>query len=206
MSLRQRVRDAARRGDDRGITLAELAVTTGIMSVVMAIFTTGVVQLFRASDKNEAVALTQAQLNTAFLRLDRELRYAAGFGPVHTDTAGNVFVEYVNTGTASGTPECAQLELYTATGTLRRQAWPQQTGQRPLNQWAVLANNVIVAKSSFALIRPTENTAFQRLRVVLAVATNPGTGHTEATSDLTFTALNSKSSTDPSTICPEARS
>jgi type II secretory pathway component PulJ len=206
MSLLERMRRALRPGDDRGVTLAELAVTTGIMSVVMAIFTTAVVQLFRSSNKNELVAMTQAQLNNAFLRLDRELRYAAGFGPVHTDASGNVLVEYVNTGTASGTPECAQLELYLATKTLRRQVWPQQTGQKPLNKWAVLASNVTVAKSSFTVVTPTENTAFQRLRVVLVVASNPGSGQTEATTDLTFTALNSKASTDASTICPEARS
>jgi len=203
------------RDDDRGVTLAELAVTTGIMSVVMAIFTTAVVQLFQAADKNESVATTQAQLNNAFLRLDRELRYAAGFGPVRSDTAGNLFVEYINTGTASGTPECAQLELYAATRTLRRQVWPQQTGQKPRNTWAVLAGSIVIEppgpalpappKTSFTIVPPTENTAFQRLRVVLNVASNPGRGRTEARTDLTFTALNSKASTDPNTVCPEAR-
>jgi type II secretory pathway component PulJ len=192
------------RGDDRGVTLAELAVTTGIMSMVMAIFTTGVVQLFKAGDKNELVAATQAQLNNAFLRLDRELRYAAGFGPVHTDVAGNVFVEYVNTGTPDGTPQCAQMELYAAGKTLRRQVWPQQTGVKPQNKWATLASQVNVAKSSFALVRSNRST-FQRLHVVLVVLTNPGNGQTEATTDLTFTALNSKSDTDPTTICPEGR-
>jgi len=189
-------------GDDRGVTLAEMAVTTGLMSVVMAVFTTGIIQIFRAGDKNELVALTQSQLNTAFLRLDRELRYASGIGPVHTDGT-NVFVEYVNTGTASGIPECAQLELHAATKTLRRQVWPQTT--TPLNNWAVLANQVSVAKSSFTLLALTLNTGFQRLRIQLVVATNPGAGQTEATSDLTFTALNSTRGTDTSTICPEAR-
>ncbi|WP_432978035.1 PilW family protein [Dactylosporangium sp. CA-233914] len=204
--LLERIRRAARPGDDRGVTLAELAVTTGIMSIVMAIFTTAVVQLFQASDKSELVATTQAQLTNAFLRLDRELRYAAGFGPVRTDTSGNVFVEYVNTGTASGTPECAQLELYKNAKTLRRQVWPQQTGQKPVNTWTVLASNVNVDKSSFTILKSTENTTFQRLRVVLVVESNPGRGHTEALSDVTFTALNSKASTDANTICPEARS
>jgi hypothetical protein len=202
MSVLRRLR--RRLGGDGGVTLAELAVTTGIMSMVMAIFTTGVVQLFKAGNKNELVAVTQAQLNNAFLRLDRELRYAAGFGPVHTDLAGNMFVEYVNTGTASGTPECAQLELYAATGVLRRQVWPQQTGQKPVNKWATLASQVVVAKSRFEPVRSSRST-FQRLRVVLVVLTNPGNGQTEANTDLTFTALNSKSDTDPVSVCPEGR-
>jgi type II secretory pathway component PulJ len=204
MSMRERVRGAARPGDDRGVTLAELAVTTGIMSVVMAIFTTAIVQLFTAGNKNELVALTQAQLNTAFLRLDRELRYSAGFSTPRTDADGNQFVEYVNTGTVSGTPECAQLELYKATGTLRRQVWALDGS--PANAWAVLANSVDTGQSKLTLLQPTENTAFQQLRVVLVVVTNPGRGQTTANSDVTVTALNSKSSTDPNTICPKARS
>jgi len=187
------------RGDDRGVTLAELAVTTGIMSMVMAIFTTGVVQLFKAGNKNELVAMTQSQLNNAFLRLDRELRYSAGFGPVHTDVAGNVFIEYINTGTADGVPQCAQLELYAAGQTLRRQVWPQQAGVKPVNQWATLASQVNVAKSSFEIVK-SSRTTFQRLRVVLVVLTNPGSGQTEAKTDLTFTALNSKTDTSPTTV------
>ncbi|GAA3450871.1 hypothetical protein [Dactylosporangium matsuzakiense] len=209
--MKQRIRRVLHQGGDRGVTLAEMAVTMGIMSAVMAIFTTGVIQLFQAGNKNELVATTQAQLNNAFLRLDRELRYAAGFGPVRIDAVtGTTTVEYINTGTASGTPECAQLQLYSTTSTLRRQVWP--TGTKPVNKWAVLANSVVVkppadpgAKSTFAIIAPTENTAFQRLRVVLIVQSNPGRSQTLATTDLKFTALNSKAGTDPNTICPEAR-
>jgi type II secretory pathway pseudopilin PulG len=199
MSVLQRLRG------DRGVTLAELAVTTGIMSVVMAIFTTGVVQLFKAANKNELVALTQAQLNTAFLRMDRELRYAAGLGPVHTDIAGNTLVEYVNTGTASGIPECAQLELYAATRTLRRQVWPTDANQKPQNRWATLASQVDTTRSTFELIKTTPLITFQRLHVVLVVLTNPGNGQTEARTDLTFPALNSKFDTDPVSVCPAGR-
>ncbi|GAA2326775.1 hypothetical protein [Dactylosporangium salmoneum] len=203
MSLAERFRDATRRGDDRGVTLAELAVTTGIMSVVMAIFTTGLVQLFKAGNANEMVALTQAQLNTAFLRLDRELRYSAGFGPLRTDASGNTFVEYLNPGTAGGTPACVQLELYKDGKTLRRQAWPSQ-GSKPTGRWSVLASQVNVPKSSMSF-PASDNTTYQRLRIQLYVASNPGSGQTEAFTDLTFTALNSRPDTAPSSICPEAR-
>lgn len=190
------------RGDD-GVTLAEMTVTTSIMSLVMAIFTTGVVQLFEAGNSNEMAALTQSQLNTAFLRLDRNLRYAAGIGPVHTDSAGNAFVEYLNTETPTGKPECAQLQLYKAGETLRRQVWPQTTA--PTGGWVVLAGEVNVAKSSFTLLRPGLDTSFQRLRVTLVVTSNPGTGQTEAMTAITFTALNSSSDADPTRFCPEAR-
>ncbi|MEV0563967.1 hypothetical protein [Dactylosporangium sp. NPDC050588] len=190
------------RREDAGVTLAEMAVTTSIMSVVMAIFTTGVIQLFQAGNNNELVALTESQLNTAFLRLDRNLRYAAGIGPVHADAAGNRFVEYLNT-EVSGKPECAQLEMNVAAKVLRRRVWPQTT--TPTAKWVVLANEVDVAKSSFTLVPSGKYTGFQRLRIVLSVTTNPGRGHTEALTDLTFTALNSSLKDDPNKFCPEAR-
>lgn len=190
------------RRDDAGVTLAEMAVTTSIMSAVMAIFTTGVIQLFQAGNNNELVAMTESQLNTAFLRLDRNLRYAAGVGPVHADAAGNQFVEYLNTET-SGKPECAQLELNKAGQVLRRRVWPQTTP--PPAKWVVLANAVNVAKSSFTLVPAGDFTGFQRLRIVLSVTSNPGRGHAESVTDLTFTALNSSSKADPDEFCPEAR-
>ncbi|MFF5231838.1 hypothetical protein [Dactylosporangium sp. NPDC000521] len=196
-------RTLARLRRDDGVTLAEMAVTTGIMSAVMAIFTTGVVQLFQAGSNNELAALTQTQLNTAFLRLDRNVRYAAGISGEHHDSAGNMFVEYLNTEVVSGQPECAQLELNKATRVLRRQVWPQAT--KPPGKWVVLANEVDVAQSSFKLLDPGKDTGFQRLKIVLMVASNPGRGQAKAKTELTFTALNSTRNTKPDEICPEAR-
>jgi hypothetical protein len=187
---------------DGGVTLAEMAVTTGIMSAVMAIFTTGVVQLFKAGNNNELVALTQAQLNTAFLRLDRNVRYAAGISKEHFNAAGDMQVEYLNTEVASGEPECAQLELNRAAKVLRRQVWPQAT--KPAGKWVVLANEIDVDKSSFELLDPGQDTGFQRLKIVLVVASRPGLGATSAKTEITFTALNSSSLTKAATICPEA--
>ncbi|WP_327008900.1 hypothetical protein OHA72_17560 [Dactylosporangium sp. NBC_01737] len=196
-------RALARLRRDDGVTLAEMAVTTSIMSAVMAIFTTGVIQLFQAGNNNELVAMTESQLNTAFLRLDRNLRYAAGIGPVHPVGGPDRLVEYVNTDTANGEPECAQLELNAARQVLRRQVWPQTT--KPTGKWAVLASNVNVAKSSFELLAPLSDTGFQRLKITLVVASNPGRGHAESKTEITFTALNSTRATDSSKVCPEAR-
>ncbi|GAB3860249.1 hypothetical protein ACFPIJ_27950 [Dactylosporangium cerinum] len=191
---------------DDGVTLAEMAVTTSIMSAVMAIFTTGVVQLFQAGNNNELVAMTQSQLNTAFVRLDRNVRYAAGIAEEHSDAAGNKFVEYLNTEVSAGEkPECAQLELNRATRVLRRQVWPQAT--KLPGKWVVLASELDIEKSSFDLLKPEPgtNTSFQRLKIVLVVASNPGRGQTEAKTEITFTALNTDRFTDADAICPEAR-
>lgn len=201
MNLRSQSRARLRRDD--GVTLAEMAVTTSIMSAVMAIFTTGVVQLFQAGNNNELVAMTQSQLNTAFIRLDRNVRYAAGISQEHSDAAGNMFVEYLNTEVTAGEkPECAQLELNRATKVLRRQVWPQ--GTKPPGKWVVLASQLNIDKSSFDLLEARPNTGFQRLKIVLVVASNPGRGQTEAKTEITFTALNTTRLTKAAEICPEA--
>ena len=196
----QRVLTRLRRDD--GVTLAELAVTTSIMSAVMAVFTTGVVQLFQAGNNSQQVATTESQLNTAFLRLDRNLRYAAGIGPVHPIEGPNQFVEYVNTDTANGEPECAQLELNAAKKVLRRQVWPQTT--KPTGKWAVLASD-IDASSSFKLLKPLSDTGFQRLEITLVVGGIPGRGSAKSETVFTFTALNSTRATETAKVCPEAR-
>ena len=86
------------------MTMAEVVVTTSIMSLVGAIFTAGVVLLYHAYDRSEATSITQSQVTTAFLRLDRELRYATGIGPVHSDGT-NRYVEYLDTDTPTGSPQ-----------------------------------------------------------------------------------------------------
>src|SRR4051794_16095539 len=61
---------------DAGVTLVEVLVAFGVMSVVMALFTAGVAQSYRVANKADAMAVARQQLHTAFLRLDRDVRYA----------------------------------------------------------------------------------------------------------------------------------
>lgn len=197
----KRAVDGVRRTGETGVTLAELLISMGILSVVMTIFTSGVIQMYRASSRGELVAVAQTQLNNAFLRLDRELRYAAGIARPHTD-GNNRYIEYLNTN--HDTPECTQLQLNAGTGTLRRRTWPQTTS--PGETWNALASGVKVADSAFTLNDPTDVIAFQQLRLILAIRIGVGPTAAESKSDIAFTALNSSRATEPDNICPEARS
>ena len=50
----------------------------GIMSVVMVIFTTAILQVYRSVNAStESLSTAQSQLQIAFQRFDRELRYAS---------------------------------------------------------------------------------------------------------------------------------
>jgi hypothetical protein len=62
---------------DEGTTLMELMVGMGVMSIAMAIFTTAIVSMFSSTSKTQAVVNSSAQLNTAFGRLDVQVRYAS---------------------------------------------------------------------------------------------------------------------------------
>jgi prepilin-type N-terminal cleavage/methylation domain-containing protein len=56
--------------DDDGFSLVEAMVGMVIMAIVGAVFTTGIVQVFRTARDNEARATTQAGISQALLRLD----------------------------------------------------------------------------------------------------------------------------------------
>jgi len=187
-----------RHGDDAGVTLVELTVTMSIMAVVMAMFTGGVIQMYRSTHKNEAIATAQAQMNIAFLRLDKEIRYATGIstpGTVGVDS----YVEYLTTNT--GTAVCTQLRLKIDEQQLQRRSWTQ--GAMP-GGFLPLASSVS-SGAPFTLFPADATYNFQRLQLRLKATTGTGGTQTSAETDITFTALNTSLSTSSATVCTEGR-
>nr|BFE76332.1 hypothetical protein GCM10020092_096330 [Actinoplanes digitatis] len=78
--MRRTVETAAPRPDDEGLSLIEMLITMSVMSIVMIVFTTGIAQVYWANGRIENSAVAQSQLNVAFQRFDRELRYASWIG------------------------------------------------------------------------------------------------------------------------------
>jgi hypothetical protein len=191
-----RLRD--RLADDRGISMAEIVTSMALMLVVMAIFTTGIVQMFNAADKGESLAVAQAQNNIAFLRLDKQIRYASAISTEGT-VGGDEYVEYLiaNTGTAT----CYQLRL---TGTLLQQRTWIQDSAVPGGGWTVLASGVSSAEP-FTFIAADDTFSFQRLRLQLTAASGNGGTRSLANTDITFTALNTTLSAPSPTVCTEGR-
>jgi hypothetical protein len=196
MSLLKRVRHS----DDAGVSMAELLVTMSVFSVVVAIFTTGLLQLYKAANKNEATITAQAQNNLAYLRLDKEVRYASGVSK--PGTIGNdQYVEYLST--FSGTPTCTEIKLVKASGSLVKRSWKQ--GNTIGSQWEQLATGV-TSDQAFTFYDADYIYNFQRLK--LHITATSGTGKTAKTADtdLTFTALNTSLNTSSATVCTEGRS
>jgi len=181
---------------DRGSSLLEMVITVSIMSVFMTVFTTGMIQMYRAANQNQAVADAQTQVHVAFLRLDKQVRYATGISAVDPALA---YVEFLTTNTGTGT--CTELRV--AGRLLQSRSWPQ--GGAPVTgSWATLASGVS-AGTPFTREDPSPTQSFQRLRLRLTV-TEGGSGHqvTRAT-DITFTALNTSLATTSDDDCTEGR-
>jgi type II secretory pathway pseudopilin PulG len=171
---------------DTGITLAEVVVSMSIMSVLMAVFTVGIVQMYRSANHNESVSTAQSQLNVAFLRLDKEIRYAAAIstpGAVGSD----FYVEYLTT--SAGARRCSQLRLHAADRQLQLRTWTQGSPDGPATAWVPLASGVGADSDQPFAPDPDNASRFERLRLTLVATYGPRDRPTSMS--ITFTALNS---------------
>jgi type II secretory pathway component PulJ len=194
MRLRERLRE------DAGTTLMELTVGLSIMAVFMAIFTTGIVTIYGSVNRTEAASVTQSQVNTAFLRLDKEIRYARAIsaqGVVGTDP----YVEYLLAEADSTVVDC--IELRVDSEQLQRRTWPQSSSAVTSTGWQTLIDNVTSA--AFTRQVPGATYSFQRLEIQLSVTVGLGDRAQTRSSDLTFTALNTTTSTTSDATCTDGR-
>ncbi|MEV6491617.1 prepilin-type N-terminal cleavage/methylation domain-containing protein [Actinoplanes sp. NPDC051633] len=213
--MKQHRAPAARDRDDAGFSLAEVVVTLSVMSVVMVVFTSAILQVYRTSAKSESISITQTQLQLAFQRFDRELRYASWIAqPGQVGTAW--YVEYAG---FDGS-QCGQLRLETASnpdqdspndanGVLQWLTWPRATPPAPGTPGRTVASNLVTPDSTGPFERQTPTSPgtsgftpdFQRLRVRVSAQV----GDSVAEVDSTFTALNSSRNTPATNDCSNGR-
>lgn len=187
-----------RTGPDDGVTLMEMVIAMTITAMFMSMFTAAVLQMYGVLDRSDSTSVVQAQLNVAFLRVDREIRYAAGITTPGQGSGGSTdwYVEYLNTATST----CGQLRLHLATGdttkSLQMRTWGSAAS--PPSSWTTLASG-LTATTPFTVMAADDTSDFERLELV--VTAQSGNGRTAASrlSDITFTALNSRPQTDPQT-------
>ena len=191
---------------DEGITMIEVVVCTVVMSIVMAIFTTAMAQINNATNRTQTLTQAQSQVNTAFLRLDTQLRYASAISQQAT-VNGDPYVEYLTTNT--GNRVCTEMRVHG--GTLQQRLWTQPPapavpgpGNETPTKWIPLVSGVTTATFTFSDADSTAN--FQRLQVQLSTGTNTTKPPTLRQTDVTFTALNTSLATqNDTTECTELR-
>jgi prepilin-type N-terminal cleavage/methylation domain-containing protein len=197
--------------DDEGVTMIEVVVSLTLMAVLMTIFTTAVIQVYRSVNQTEAISSGQSQLNNVFLRLDKEVRYASGISLPARLASGDWYVEYLNTN--RGDETCTELRL-TAGGLLQRRTWDRNRAPIAPSGWSVLASNLatVAGSNPFEFI-PADPAAasgalagsnFHQLRIALA-ALGGRDNKKIAESSITLAALNTSVATTSADTCTEGR-
>jgi Tfp pilus assembly protein PilV len=182
---------AARRhrrpADDAGITLIDVLVSMSIMAVVMALFTAGIAQMYRISYGNDAQSVVQSQISTALLRLDPEIRYAAGVSRTGSSvgTSSSATVDFLQLQT--GVTRCVQLRV--SNGQLQQRTWTWQATPFAPTDWTTLASGITSA-TPFTYLPATSDIAHQQLRVRLSATAGGAARTVVRESDITYTALN----------------
>jgi hypothetical protein len=189
-------------GDDRerGTSLMEMIVGMGLMGVFLAIFTSSMLSVYKASNHTESVTAGSGQLNAAFLRLDKLIRYASAIStPTSSpNAAGNYYVEIQATN--SGSTVCTQLRLNTGTQVLAQRSWQVSAGTPSgISSFGALASGIQANGQPFVLV-PNGSVDFEQLTFNLKASLNnqaPGSD-----TNITFTALNSNDSSQKARIDP----
>jgi Tfp pilus assembly protein PilV len=194
-------------GADAGITMVEVMISMVVMSISLAMFTVAILQINRSASRTQAISQAQTQLNVAFLRLDKEIRYASAISKEGT-TGGDPAVEYLTTNT--GSRVCTELRINA--GQLQRRTWTQPPppavpgpGNETPSSWLPLATNVSsTTPFTFHDADDTEN--FQRLELDFKAGDTAGGPAAWRQTHVTFTALNTSLITKgDSTECIELR-
>jgi type II secretory pathway pseudopilin PulG len=172
--------------DDAGITMIEIVVAMTIMMFVTAVVTTGMLQMYRASNRNQSAMTAQSQVQRAFVTLDKEVRYAEYIStPAKVGTT--YFAEY-----QAPDDSCWELALLTAAvttsngvtipaNTLVLRSWPGGT-----LAIRVIASNVATVAASGPFIQ-ADTSSLEGLEIQLKDASTTS----ESMTDTTFIAMNS---------------
>ncbi|OLE29230.1 MAG: hypothetical protein AUG44_05100 [Actinobacteria bacterium 13_1_20CM_3_71_11] len=193
---------------DAGVSMVDVVVSMVVMSIVMVIFTTAFIQIMQSASRTQTLAEAQAKVNVAFLRLDKEIRYAAAIsaaGPVGADQ----YVEYLTTNT--GSRVCTELRV--DAGKLQLRTWTQPAppavpgpGNVTPTAWIPLVPDV-TSTAPFAFYDADSTHNFQRLELNLTVGDATGGLARTRQTKVTFTALNTSLNTKGDTTeCSEGRS
>lgn len=180
------------RANDDGFSLVEILVVLAITSVIGAVFTTGVLQLYRTAGAADNDYATQSQTSQALLRLEKQVRYAYSVGTPHLEGT-TPYLEYlvmapVTPGSATLAKRCVQLRLNDTS--LQTRYWA--TGSAgTVTGWTQLAGGLVATTTPFVRTAPTTAVNHQLLTVRLAARS----GTSVRTSAMTFTALNTYAST-----------
>lgn len=186
------------RGDD-GVTLVEQLVAMSIFVVVVSLFMSGLVSMTSGTSRTQNTAESGDSVRAAFLRMDRQVRYASDINQAGTGASGDWYVEFRSpqqststTSTRSDVPAglCTQWRYGATGGHLDMRTWTD--GTTPTSSWTPVATGLQrPATPPFSVALTTDGQPFQRLGVHLVASRGAGAAEGSAEIETTFVARNS---------------
>jgi prepilin-type N-terminal cleavage/methylation domain-containing protein len=188
--------------DDEGYSLIEVMMAMVCMSILMTLVTSAVIQVYHAVNGVDAITSAQTEVNTSFMRLDKEVRYARAISTPGA-VAGDQYVEYLLS--VDSVDTCVELRLNNATQELQRRQWVKNQTPLTPTPWQTLAAYVSGATPFTVTAADSSSlTSFRYQRLTLDVTSVTGGGPGQDTAqgragsqretNVTFTALNTTDS------------
>jgi len=197
---------------DAGYSLIEVMMAMVCTGILMTLVTSAVIQIYHSVNSVDAGSAAQAQIDTTFSRLDKEIRYARAISSPGA-VGGDPYVEYLLS--ADSVDTCVELRMRASTGELQRRQWPKNQAPLVPTGWQTLASSVTSATpftvTAAAPVLPTD-LQYQTLTLDITSVTGGGQGlsasagraGSERATAVTFTALNATAKGNETT-CTEAR-
>jgi hypothetical protein len=196
----------SRPAGDEGTSLMELIIGMAIMAIFMSMFTGAIVLMTSTANKVEAVTSSAGQVNQAFLRMDKLVRYASMISaPARSTVAGGTGDWYVELSipNSAGAAICTQLRDDLTTQQLQQRTWNVTSDQvaSAASAWQPIASSITNTAADVPFVAGTNTKSlFKQLQINLTSTIIHPTKSTSSAS-ATFTALNS--TLIPTTPCQD---
>jgi prepilin-type N-terminal cleavage/methylation domain-containing protein len=181
---------------DAGMSLTELIIAMAIFTIVITVFTGGLMTMARSTARTFEVTDASNSLRTTFQHLDRQIRYASSINSPGVGSSGSWYVEFLTTSVPDGElPICTQWRYDPTAETLAYRTWRDDSSSAVSN-WRVVAedvrNDTASGQDPFVYHRANGVYTRQRLDVAVFVASDPNPGgDVDADISSTFVARNS---------------
>jgi type II secretory pathway pseudopilin PulG len=192
------------RRSDEGTSLIELLVVMIIFTMVMAIITSAIVNMFHTSERETGQSNDLNASRKVIEMLDHSARYANGITTPGTGTDGNFYVEF-RTGNNGQQQTCTQWRWVIVGGKLQWRTWlPPLTGIATVTPtaWATAAIGITKVGAT-PIFSTTTNAASTKQELTVQFTATSGSPPSSSVSQVTLTAINSSSSSPPPSLCTE---
>jgi type II secretory pathway pseudopilin PulG len=191
---------------DEGTSLIELLVVMIIVTMIMAIITTAIVNMVHTSQRERGQTNNLDASRKIITLLDHSVRYANAITLPGIGTDGSLYFEF-RTGNSGQQQTCTQWRYVSTGGVVQWRTWqPPLSGLGTVtaSSWATAAIGISPIGSTPIFSVTASSSADAKEELNVAFTSTSGAPPSHSASQVTFTAVNSTAPTPPTTAtCTE---